>query len=401
MLNKTPAEMSASPRLLSGLMVAILMAAGTPAAIMIPMGVVHAQEMSWRDRPNGFMDETAEERARRERIEQLEREIAPVVREANTTIANYRFPRRVEQTDLNRYQDTLAKISELRSLQQGEDGYYRGYADASRVREAMSIMRFQMEENPVSDAIDKNGAIKYVFSALTTGAIAQVAGELAKQTQADRSSAESIATYALQEALKNDAVELSEKLTPIDSACTNLTSGDQITTISGTPGHYALVANKQFIEKLDSRYGNARATILASNAQGVKEYCSAFDARMGRCSTSSVSFPGGDMMATTLLGSEGSGEGTSETYVSGQIEAADAYINRVIPPRLLPGPLPVKCDTPQCKAYEELRAQALARTLAARSSLATLAGRRTSVVDMPASDGVATQEKGLASSPEN
>jgi len=400
MLNKTPAEMSAPPRLLSGLMVAILMAAGTPAAVMIPMGAVHAQEMSWRDRPNGSMDETAEERARRERIEQLEREIAPVVREANATIANYRFPRRVEQTDLNRYQDTLAKISELRSLQQGEDGYYRGYADASRVREAMSIMRFQMEENPVSDAIDKNGAIKYVFSALTTGAIAQVAGELAKQTQADRSSAESIATYALQEALRNDAVELSEKLTPIESACNNLTSGDQVSTVSGTPGHYALVKNKVFIQNAGYSNKSTRAKIVAANEDSIKNYCTEFDEKMGRCAISSVSFPGGDMLATTLLSSEGDGEGPSETYVEGQNLAADAYIGRVIPARLLPEPLPVKCDTPQCKAYEDMRITALARTLASRNSLMTIAGRRTSVIDIPKADGVSTPDRGLASSAE-
>lgn len=381
------------PSLMPRMLTLALIPCALAAAVVAPVTPAHANEFRF----HAYAEESAQERERRERIEQLQREITPVVREATATIANYRFPRRVEQTDLDHYQATLSKIEELRRLRyDDEGGYYNSYYEASRIREAISIMRFQMEENPLNDSAKDRGALKYIFHALTTGAIAQVAGEIAKQTQADRATAESIATYALQEALRQDAVTLSEKLTPIDSACTNLTSGDQITTIAGAPGHYALVSNKNFTKDLNTKYGNRRNTIIASYDQGVKQYCSEFDARMGRCSTSSVAFPGGDMMATTLLGSEGSGEGASETYVSGQVEAANAYINRVVPPRLLPEPLPMKCDTPQCKAYDDLRAQVIARTLASRNSLTTLAGRRTSVIDMPQADGVSPPATGLA-----
>ena len=344
-----------------------------------------------------------EERKRLERIEALEREITPIVNEAYQTTERYGYHRRVEQPDIDTYNSALSKIKELVALRSVEEYGYRYTYEKERelISYAISIMLIELGENPYEDAAKKRSSLDFIINDLTSAAIGNMISEVLKATQVKRTTKESSETYKLQEALRQDASDIGDKLTQIDSACTNLTSGDQITTVSGASGHYALVANEHFIGDLNSKYGNTRTTILASNAQSVKEYCSEFDARMQRCSTATVSFPGGDMLATTLLGSEGSGEGTSETYVSGQIEAANAYINRVVPPRLIPGPLPMKCDTQQCKAYDELRAQAIARALAARNSLATLAGRRTSVVDMPASDGVATLEKGLASSPEN
>ena len=382
------------PRSCQGRLALCLMAAGLIGFSLAAPGSVQAETRFGGNYLNG--DETAEERARRERIEQLQSEIAPVVREARAAVAATYFPRRMEQADLDRYQATLDKIQELRQLMSGEDGYYSSYADAAKIREAMNLMRQEMTVNPVHDEAHSAKPFTYIFSALTGAALSQVAGEIGKATQVKRSVEESLATYKLQEALRKNAADLGDALTPMDTACTNLTSGDQVTTVSGTPSHYALVNNSQFIESINADYGNKRKTILASYDEGVKKYCTAYDARMGKCSTSAAAFPGGDIMATTLLGSEGSGEGTSETYVAGQVDAADAYINRIVSTKSIPEPLPVSCETPQCKAYNELRAQSIARMLAARSSLATIAGRRTSVVDMPKAEGVTEPAMGLA-----
>lgn len=247
-----------------------------------------------------------------------------------------------------------------------------------------------------AQSLPSSGALGHLLSNATVKSVLFVSTEIEKAILGHRAVEDALATYELQEALRKDAARLSEVLTQMSSACTNITNAEQMGTVRGVPGHYSQAQNRGHLEKADTVYRNPREAILASHARSVSTYCSSFDAQLGRCAINTVPFPAGDVLATTLLASEGSGENPSETYVAGQITAVEAYVDRIVPPHAIPAALPVSCNTDQCKAYEELRKTSLARSMAARNSLTTIAGRRVSVLDMPQIDGVIAPPAGLS-----
>lgn len=173
-------------------------------------------------------------------------------------------------------------------------------------------------------------------------------GEIGKQTQAIRSVQESIATYQVQEELRREAATLSEKLEQPAFVCQTMAMSEGIQDASGA----TRARSAQFTRtRIDAMLNESSPATRIANSydRSVTKFCTAFDIATGRCK-GDPQIINGDISAAHLFGSA-SGRGL--TYDENQTEAVDAYIERIIgmPPRSLE----TKCETAQCKAFEEMR----------------------------------------------
>lgn len=230
-------------------------------------------------------------------------------------------------------------------------------------------------------------------------AFQQVKGEIGKETQADRATAESVATYQIQEALKKDAIDLSETMRRKDNACMESMVADQLSAASENTQGYLVSREKQQAQRRDDPRRDTRAYLLERHARSVERYCSSMDVARGACQATSVAFPGGDILATTLLTSYGSGEGSSEGYVSGQREAAEDFTERLVGLNFQSRAMQVSCNTEQCKAFEETRKRLQSVESSSRVSYNSMIARRTSPSDLSQAMGAGSSvNKGLAGS---
>lgn len=230
-------------------------------------------------------------------------------------------------------------------------------------------------------------------------AFQQVKGEISKETQADRATSESVATYQIQEALKKEAIELSETMRRKDNACMESMVADQLAASSENVQGYLVSREKAQAVRRDDPARDARHYLLDRHKRSIERYCSPSDAARGACQATQVAFPGGDTLASTLLTSYGSGEGSAEGYVSGQREAAEEFTERIVGLNFMSRGLTHACNTEQCRAFEETRKRLQSIESSSRVSYNAIIARRTSPSDLqPAVSSGVTINKGLAGS---
>lgn len=191
-------------------------------------------------------------------------------------------------------------------------------------------------------------------------------GEIGKQTQAMRATEEAIATYELQEELRRQSVEMSEKMQQPAFVCQTMAMSDGIKLASTHARMQAQAYTQSRINAMLNE-GSNQKRILSSYERSTTKYCSTFDIHAKRCK-GEPELKNGDISADYMFKSA-SGEGM--TYDPKQLEAVYAYIDRVVGAG--PVALPVKCETDQCKAYEEMRKDYMANASMALNSLSEIA----------------------------
>ena len=190
-------------------------------------------------------------------------------------------------------------------------------------------------------------------------------GEVGKQTQAMRATEESIATYQLQEDLRKEAVQMAEKLQQPANSCQTMAMSGGIQVASANARMQAQAYTQSRVNAMLNE-GSNQKRILSSYERSTTKYCSKFDIDAKRCK-GEPELKNGDISADYMFKSA-SGEGM--TYDPKQLEAVHAYIDRVVGAG--PSALPVKCETDQCKAYEELRKDYMANASMSLNSLAEI-----------------------------
>lgn len=227
-------------------------------------------------------------------------------------------------------------------------------------------------------------------------AFLQTAGEIGKETQAFRSIAEALQTWDLQQALAKDAQQAQEKMTRKENACVDTMLAEQTQSSIANVQEYGVARANDWIAMRNDANTDMHSYLMNRNEQSLALYCSSWDEAVGRCKRVDTKIPGGDIVATTLFMSEGSGEGATEGYVQGQREAAEAFAERIAGVHFVSSPMPSLCSTPQCGAFEELRKRMLAIESVVRFTFASSIGRRTSANDF--GDTIETADRGLAGS---
>lgn len=173
-------------------------------------------------------------------------------------------------------------------------------------------------------------------------------GEIGKQTQAIRATQESIATYEIQESLRREAAQVSEKLEQPAFVCQTMAMTEGIRTATQAARGRAASFTKTRVDSMMTE-ASPRHRILNNYNRSTSKFCTEQDISAGRC-TGTPQLVNGDISASHLFGAANGG---GLTYLPGQTEAVDAYIDRIA--GTPPAALPVKCDTEQCKAFEETR----------------------------------------------
>lgn len=194
---------------------------------------------------------------------------------------------------------------------------------------------------------------------------ATLQGEIGKQTQAMRATQEAIATYELQEELRRESAEMSEKLQQPAFACQTMAMSGGIQIASANARMESQAFTQSRVNAMLNE-GSSQKRILASDARSRTKYCSSFDISAGRCN-GTPDLVNGDISADFMFKSA---SGNGLTYDDNQREAVEAYIDRVIGSG--PTALPVKCETDQCKAYEEMRKDYMANASMALNSLSEI-----------------------------
>lgn len=191
-------------------------------------------------------------------------------------------------------------------------------------------------------------------------------GEIGKQTQAMRATQEAIATYELQEELRRQSVEMSEKMQQPAFVCQTMAMSGGIQLASANARMQSQAYTQSRINAMMNE-GSSQKRILSSHERSTTKYCTSFDIAAGRCK-GTPDLVNGDISADYMFKSA-TGEGM--TYDPKQREAVYAYIDRVVGAG--PAALPVKCETDQCKAYEEMRKDYMANASMALNSLSEIA----------------------------
>lgn len=173
-------------------------------------------------------------------------------------------------------------------------------------------------------------------------------GEIAKQTQAIRVIQESIASYEIQENLRREAAQTAEKLEQPKFTCQTMAMSEGVHVATNSARQRANQYTQTRVASMLNE-GSPQKRVSASYERSVKKYCSDFDIKTNRCK-GEPELVGGDINAAFLFGSASN---NSLTYDDKQAEAVDAYIERIV--GAPPAALPFKCETDQCKAYEEMR----------------------------------------------
>lgn len=173
-------------------------------------------------------------------------------------------------------------------------------------------------------------------------------GEIAKQTQAIRVVQESIASYEIQENLRREAAQTAERLEQPKFACQTMAMSEGVHVATNTARQRANQYTQSRVSSMLNE-ANPQKRVTASYDRAVKKYCTDFDIKSKRCK-GEPELVSGDVNAAYLFGSATTNR---LTYDDKQAEAVDAYIERIA--GTPPVALPMKCETDQCKAYEEMR----------------------------------------------
>lgn len=173
-------------------------------------------------------------------------------------------------------------------------------------------------------------------------------GEIAKQTQAMRVVQESIASYEIQESLRREAAQTAEKFEQPKFTCQTMAMSEGVHVATNSARKRA---NEYTQTRVSSMLNEANPTkrVAASYERSTKKYCSEFDIKTKRC-RGEPDLVAGDVNAAFIFGSATT---NSLTHDEKQSEAVDAYIERIV--GAPPPALPFRCETDQCKAYEEMR----------------------------------------------
>ena len=193
-------------------------------------------------------------------------------------------------------------------------------------------------------------------------------GEIAKQTNAMRAVEESIATYEIQEQLRRDAADIESKFVQPAHACESISMSENIQEAAMSARERAASFTKARVNAMLAETNPVRR-ILNGYERSTTEFCSEYDIETGRCK-GSPKVVNGDISASHMFSSATS---PRLSYDENQVAAVDALIERLAGSDYVPRALPARCETDQCKAYEELRKSYVAMNSLPMHSLSEIA----------------------------
>lgn len=198
-----------------------------------------------------------------------------------------------------------------------------------------------------------------------------------KANTAIKNAIESAADYTVQERTRMALASTAEALIQPANTCSAMAAGEASLKGQSFTRSLATTSAKQDTNAL--AYGAPMDTRAASLNKRSRTYCTTEDYARGRCDKpAAAQLAGADIEASYLFSSP---DGTSDTFIKGQKEATNLYIERVLSVKS-PDPLkdPAWERTPQGRAYVEMQRRYAAINSMAAYSLHSIAASRTPLV---------------------
>jgi hypothetical protein len=188
-----------------------------------------------------------------------------------------------------------------------------------------------------------------------------IQGEFLKAAAAKKAVLEGLATYRAQAKLQQKAVDLSRDMRQSEQLCQTMDT--QVALASGAQQTRARVAAAQRKSVAGvTRNANAVATMDAAYRASNDRFCSEDEVKLGVCAATKdakyTNLAGADQNAMYLFQSRGGSDTYEGTKDSGQVDAVNAYIQRVVAGGVGPEQLKLtgKAEydkNPQARAYIE------------------------------------------------
>lgn len=193
----------------------------------------------------------------------------------------------------------------------------------------------------------------------TEGAIvdagAAVRAEVAKSTIANKTVAEGLEAYRTEQVMREQAMDLEDAAKQSPTTCQAMATSEALTKAQQDSQAAAMRSQSKVLRQVTGNT-NTVAEIDAAHKLTNQRYCSAEEAALGVCAGGSGALGGADQDALFLF--QGKSGSVSYDSASGQAEAADSYVKRIVgglPPEHLRERSKAYYDkNPQARAYVEL-----------------------------------------------
>lgn len=203
---------------------------------------------------------------------------------------------------------------------------------------------------------------------------ASIQAENQKANTTIKNAIEASANYKTGERLRMELAKVGESLQQPAYTCSNIAVVSATTRAGELSRKLAIVDSGRDLRGMVSN-SNADSRI-ASISKRAQQFCTADDLARGRCvKVAGGQLAGADTQASYLFGSP---DGSSETYIKGQREAVDIFVDRVVgltPPTQLQQPAWERSQ--EGRAYVEMQRRYAAINSMAAYSLRSIAASRT------------------------